>query len=338
MKKLMIAAAAAAMISGAFAAADEIGYDFTASVKTTQGKGNTVKTTYNISLGQDASGWWYEDSNVITFLKAETGIDLTTGSNKEKETKAKKAMGKLKTNDQKIDFINYVAGGDFPENIEKITDMNNKVTYVLFDGTDTMFDVMEYYKKKWVWCYTFKVTDSVTDCYRAPTTVKLTGSLFMENCCADIWELVVKDFGKTFYPGEQLDVTHPLLYRINGLTLAKANKVEVTGVIGPAGIEAYDGEKGGLDDTAVGTFAYAGQGDFDVKAEQIKNVSGDIVGVLADPDCEDCCLDDAYAMFFVCYDEDDTITWKMWGGDGDDAFGTAAFGTFSFKYNKKTTR
>ena len=338
MKKLMIAAAAAAMISGGFAA-DELGYDFTATVKTTQGKGNTVKTTYNVSLGQDASGWWYEDADARAFLLSNTGIDIFAGkSQKDNETRAKKAMGKLKDNDAKIAFIEAVTGVTFPYSLEKITDRNKKTTYVLFDGTATLFDEMEYYKKKYVWCYTFKVTDVTTDCYRAPTTVKLTGSLFMTNCCAEVWELVVKNFGTTYLPDEQLDVTHPLLYRINGITLEKANKVEVTGVIGPEDIEAYDGVKGGVADTAVGTFAYAGQGDFDVKADQIKNISGDIVGVLADPDCEDCCLDDAYAMFFVCYDEDDAITDIWWGGEGDNAFGTAAFGTFSIKYNKKTTR
>jgi hypothetical protein len=41
MKKLVIAAAAAAMIGGAYAE----GYDFTASVKTTKGKYGSQKTT-----------------------------------------------------------------------------------------------------------------------------------------------------------------------------------------------------------------------------------------------------------------------------------------------------
>lgn len=283
MKKLMIAAAAAAMIGGAYAE----GYDFTASVKTTKGKYGSQKTTYTVNVGLDDSGiFWWDGEGWLT----------------EKEAKADV---KKMTNDEKA----YFAWTD-----------------LAFDGVATKYNNKEYYKGKWVWCYTFKFTETDEDCYRVPGTAKLKGIVSMDGCCGT-WEFVDYDFGTTILADDISaegisEITHPLLYRINGVSLGKANKVEVTGTFGDT---SYDG-------TTIGTFAYAGQGDFDVKADYIKSISGNLVGVLENPDCESCCDYDSEAVVFECYDEDDTITVYQ-----DQPAGTAAFGTFSLKYNKKYT-
>ena len=275
MKKLMIAAALAAMIGGAFAE----GYDFTASVKTTKGKYGSQKTTYTVNLGVDDTGtyWW-------------DGL----GYADEKEAKADV---KKMTNDEKADFAWNALN---------------------FDGVDTDYPIKEYYRGKWVWCYTFKFTETDEDCYRVPGSAKLKGIVWMDGCC-DTWEFLTYDFGTTIISDDTV-FTHDLLYRINGVSVGKANKVEASGTIGAA---SYDAQ-------TIGTFAYAGQGDYDVKNDYIKSISGNIVGILENPDCESCCDYDTEAVVFECEDDDDTITSYL-----DTPNGTAAFGTFSLKYNKK---
>lgn len=275
MKKLMIVAAAAAMVGGAFAE----GYDFTASVKTTKGKYGSQKTTYTVNLGVDGTGtyWW-------------DGL----GYANEKEAKADV---KKMTNDEKADFAWNALN---------------------FDGVDTDYPFKEYYRGKWVWCYTFKFFETDENCYRVPGSAKLKGVVWMDGCC-DTWEFLTYDFGTTIIDDDTV-FTHDLLYRINGVSVGKANKVEASGTIGAA---SYDAQ-------TIGTFAYAGQGDYDVKNNYIKSISGNIVGILENPDCESCCDYDTEAVVFECASDDDTITSYL-----DTPNGTAAFGTFSLKYNKK---
>ena len=277
MKKLMIAAALAAMVGGAYAE----GYDFTASVKTTKGKNQ--KKTYTVNLGQDDQGvyWW-------------NGL----GYADEKEAKADiKAM----TNDQKADFA------------------RNTVNFDAVTGT-TDYNNQEDYKNRKRWCYTFKFTDE--DCYRVAGSAKLKG-VIKADCCG-LWEFAEYDFGKTILANTDVDrtseIVNGLLYRFGGVSLAKANKVEVAGTLGDV---AFDG-------LTIGTFAFAGQGAFDVKNDYIKNVSGNIVGVLDNPECENCCDVNDVAAVFECVDQADTLTQAL-----DTPNGTAAFGTFSIKYNKK---
>ena len=264
----MIAAAAAAMIGGAYAE----GYDFTASVKTTKGKYGSQKTTYTVNLGLDDQGvYWWDGLNYAD----------------EKEAKADiKAM----TNDEKADFAWNV---------------------VNFDGVATDYNNKEYYKNRWVWCYTFKFTETDEDCYRVAGSAKLKG-VIKADCCG-LWEFAEYDFGKTVLDNDvdgTSEIANGLLYRFGGVSLDKANKVEVAGTLGDV---AFDG-------LTIGTFAFAGQGAFDVKNDYIKNVSGNIVGVLDNPDCESC---------FECANDDTPNSYL------DDPNGTAAFGTFSIKYNKK---
>jgi hypothetical protein len=278
MKKLMVIAAAAAMVGGAFAA----GYDFTASVKTTKGKYGSQKTTYTVNLGLDDNGEYWWDSLGFADEKA-----------------AKDAVKKM-TNDEKADFAwNYVG----------------------FDGTATDFNVQEVYKGRKVWCYTFKFSETAEDCYRVAGSAKLKG-VITADCCG-LWEFAEYDFGKTVLANDDegtSEIANGLLYRFGGVSLAKANKVEVAGTLGDV---AFDG-------LTIGTFAFAGQGAFDVKNDLVKNVSGNIVGVLDNPDCESCCDYDDVATVYECADEDDTLTSYL-----EDPNGTAAFGTFSIKYNKK---
>jgi hypothetical protein len=299
MKKLMIAAAAAAMIGGVFAE----GYDFTASVKTTKGKEGSAKTTYRVGVGQDDTGnYWWKD------------LGFTT------EKEAKQYVKKL-SNDDKAAFA-LINLGFVPGVFDNYPTSANKSV----DGT-TDYNHQEHYKNKWQWCYTFKFTVKDEDCYRVPGSAKLKGIVVMDECC-DVWEFVDYDFGTTILADDAgdgiVEIAHPLLYRIGGVSLSKANKVEVTGTFGDA--QGYVGN-------VIGSFAYAGQGSYDVKNGRITKVSGNIVGVLENPDCEECCDDNQLAIVFECEDDDDWLT--SYQDDDAQIVGTAAFGTFSLKYNKK---
>ena len=207
MKKLVIAAAIAAMIGGVQAA----GYDFTASVKTTKAKYGTQKTTYTVNLGKDDNGtFWWDD----------------LGWDNEKE--AKNAVKKM-TNEEKAEFAILSCG---------------------FDGVKTDYNEQEAYKNKKTWCYTFKFTETVENCYRVAGSAKLTGKVTMDACCGT-WEFVEYNFGKTELDNDEDGVSAinaGLIYRIGGVSLNKADKVEVTGTMGA---DAYDG-------MVPGTFAYAG--------------------------------------------------------------------------------
>lgn len=272
MKKLMVIAAAVAMVGGAFAA----GYDFKASVKTTKGKYGAQKTSYTVKLGLDDNGtYWWDDQ----------------GFADEKEAKA---YVKSLTNDEKADYAWNDLG---------------------FDGVDSAYPVQEDYRGRKVWCYTFKFTEKAEDCYRVAGSAKLNGIVTIDELCGT-WEFVEYDFGNTILADDAdgvSEIAYAFAYRFNGMTLPKANKVEVTGTMGDV---AYDG-------ATIGTFAFAGQGAYDVKNDYIKNISGYLVGVLENPDCESCCDYDSDAMVFDCGD-------PIW-----DAAGTAAWGSFSLKYNKK---
>ena len=290
MKKLMIVAAVATM-AGALVAAD--GYDFTASVKTTTGKAGAQKTTYTVNCGLDDNGvyWW----DALGFAS---------------DAEAKQAL-KGMNNEEKADFAwNYLG----------------------FDGKDTAFPNQEWYRNRWRWCYTFRFTENNSDCYRVACSRKIKGIVYIDGCCDDsgspvVWEYVAGD--DIVFADADTDwdgyITPGVLYRFGGVSLDKANKIEMAGV---AGTTAFDGNQ--ADAGNFNTFALAGQGAYDVKNDYIKNISGNIVGVLENPDCESCCDYNKDACFFACdglhSEKDYTIT----GNEG-----TAAFGTWSIKYNKR---
>ena len=312
MKKLMIVAAVATM-AGALVAAD--GYDFTASVKTTKGKAGSQKTTFTVNLGRDTAMW--EDATLEgDYWWRNVAAD---------EKSAKKYVAGLK-NDEKRDFA--LDDMNYSETEIRTVKYGNK-TYS-FNKSD--YDFPEYYKGKLQWCYTFKYTVTDTDCYRVAGSRKIKGIVYIDPaCCEDgvatTWEYLRGDDVTFADADDDWDgyITPGILYRFGGVSLEKANKVEFAGV---AGTTAFDGNP--ADSGNINTFALAGQGCWDVKNGYLKNISGNIVGVLANPDCENCCDFNKDACFFECdglHSEND--------GSINGNEGTAAFGTFSLKYNKK---
>ena len=164
------------------------------------------------------------------------------------------------------------------------------------------------------WCDTFKLTEE--GCYRMAGTEKVKDILVGDICCAAL-------VGQDADLGLSIDATASLdgVQRFGGLTYAAAKKAEIFAEV---------------TGTDVTTMYLAGQGSIgkvldtsnpDTTVEGVTSLSGNIVGVITAPECEFCCSANLPAVAFVC----GTVA-------GDNALDTAAYGTFSIKYNAKATK
>jgi hypothetical protein len=328
MKKLMIAAAGAVMIGGvqAFDIADvnpgDLVYDFSATLTTTTGKeGKSWSETFKVNLGKDGAGkWWYDDDIFVTSADGKfKSVTLASGTY-EKALKAgsKQYPWKLNTSVIKSDELK-----------EELADALG------FDEVteDTKYNVQQQYKGKWVWCETFKYKVTYPgECYRVKGTQKIKATVFIDDMCDDGG--IVEDNGDAY------DFTLQFLNFFGSQDVTKANSVEA--------LYTYDiddsgnGNLDGADGTNFG-FALAGQGTWKAKLFTVKkdgltwdfsginSISGNIVGYLPAPDCEACCANAAPALAFTCGEErtqEDNAAWDL---------PTAAFGTWSMKFNKKAT-
>ncbi len=274
MKKLMIAAALAAMVGGAYA---DTAYTFNASLKTTVGKSGKVTTTYN--LGEDVGGvFWYADS-AVTNLMATMPTYFTT----------KRVGGRT------IPALSNLAKRDnawLVANIAPLAATYNK-------------------KSAGKWCETLKVTDE--GCYRVAGTKKFKAVVQgADFCCSELTTIADG--------GDALSITSELAQRFGGLTYEKAKKAELVGNVTGEGIEElYIAGQGSIGKVLDSNDMSQNDG--------ITSISGNAVGILVAPECEYCCSDNQAAVAFRCDDN-----------PGDVNLTTAAFGTFSLKYNAKATK
>ena len=81
--------------------------------------------------------------------------------------------------------------------------------------------------------------------------------------------------------------------------------------------------------TADGEFYAAGMGSVDTKKEIVKSISGDIVGMIAAPECTDDCNDVEEDLRFGSVCEDADIL---------DEASTVAYGSWSLKYNSSLSK
>ena len=332
MKKLMIAAAVAAMIGGAYA---DLAYDFSASVKTTKAKAGS-STTKTIQVGQDRSdNWWYEDAVFTTNAKDSNYRDYGTY---EKVVKFDaNGVGTLQAskldNDGKASLATDLI--DYSDQIDPATG----VTYGL----------PEIYKGKKKWCqkWNYKVAGT---CVRAKGSEKITTSYTMtNNCCTSA---IAPTAPETWAEDDAYigDLTFLTFYRFGASFGSKCTNVEAVGYIGEGvGTTEY---------TTIPSFAIAGQGAWGTlkasdktTAEGLKTLSGNIVGIWYEAQCEVCCGADASSLAYSCdlaehnvdgYTDIDGIA----GDDTamgltdiyhEDQWGTAAFGTFTIKFNAKNS-
>ena len=323
MKKLMIAAAVAAMIGGAYA---DIAYDFSASVKTTKAKAGSA-TTKKAQIGQDASGnWWYNDA--VFTVNATDSNYLDYGAY------------------QKVVKLNAATG----VGTLQASKLDNAGKAALATALETTYNVPEIYKGKQKWCatWTYKVDGT---CVRAKGSEKITTSYtVIGDCCAsEITPATPETWAEDVaYIG---DLTFLTFYRFGASIGSKCTNVEAVGYIGAEGV-------GATAYTTIPAFAIAGQGTWGaLKASDktttdgLKTLSGNIVGIWYEAQCEVCCGADASSLAYSCdltahnitgYTDIDGIL----GDDthmgladinGEDQWGTAAFGTFTIKFNAKNS-
>jgi len=388
MKKLMIAAAAAALIGGAQA---DLVYDFSASLKTTTAKSTSQSATYSYYFGlarNSVGEYWYTNTAFLDWDADGIYANWTTvGTAGVKLIKRDKKTGKgtiqsgvwnKLTQEQKIQFID-----DFKDyaNYYYVGDPTKSVTDPSFFTTGTAAGLageQEVYGGKKQWCLTIKWSNKVTNtsCYRVAGTVKFAGkySVAVDNCC-DPTTAWAADWSKkgaapawiydeaTGANAYEVDLNPVFLYRFGALTLEKSTKAELVARIGAD------------DQTKLPQLVIAGQGSYATIKDKnndkwpvvmLSSVSGNIVGIWIDPMCETCCGNNGDAVVFDCADDDtlfdgmgghpgraskdvtalgssvlaDNVTEPIWqrgfvDADNDDLWGTAAWGSFTLKYNQK---
>jgi len=327
MKKLMIAAAVAAMIGGAQA---DMVYDFSATLKTTKAKAGSA-TTKTIQVGRErtAGQWWYEDTTVFT-PSAKTGF-LDYGAY-EQVVKINSATGVGTLQANRLD------------NAGKVALATDLLAYsdVIDSTTGDTYGLPEVYKGKIKWCakWSYKIDGT---CIRTKASETVKAKYTINDCCADM--------KFTMTEGIVGDLDLITLYRFGGVIGSKCTNVELVGSIG-------EGVTAATPYTTIPAFALAGQGTWSDKqknsnkvvAPGIASVSGDIVGIWYESECEVCCGLDASSLAYSCdltahniagYIDadgivgDDTVPGLVDAIVGLDQWGTAAFGTFTLKFNSK---
>ena len=317
MKKLMIAAASAAMISGGYAgivspSADvfvgspDVVYDVTLSLKTTKGVSASKGAKVTLNLGENALGqFWYD---------------------------AVEQTGEAFTNYWQAVMTTKRVGG---KTIPAIDKRAVQALGLEIDFGEALAPVATAYNRRSAgkWCDTYSYTPDGL-CYRSASSLKLQG-LYRQECCND---------------GSFLQ--DQLLYRFGSMTSARATKVEYVGDISfnIAGGHLFDQNLREtnyflVDDAntfgASGAFAAAGQGTFGrvtvnggagnrYSTDIIKTLSGSVAGMLDNTDCEFCC---ASAVPAVCFD----VCTNTMFDDNNPPVGTAAYGTFTVKVNQTET-
>ena len=334
----MIAAAAAAMIGGAYA---DMVFDFTAKVTTTAAKLGSASTE-TMKVGHDgAFNFWYTDGVFAPNAGDPTFLDYNgTGGAVEKAVKVdsygvgKIQIAKFKTNEAKAGLAADLAGYNYPE---------------IYKG-----------KEKWCFTFTYKVDGTCVRTKGSETIKTWFGDQGLGCCSATVTPaapLVLAEGywdskAKVYTSGQWLlgDMTILTLYRFGSTLGTKSTNLEAVGFIGAegVGVQPY---------TTIPNFAIAGQGTWGKNTaadktsdEGIQKISGNIVGIWYEPECEICCGADASSLAWSCDLTQHNVTgyqdpeFSIIGADdymglqdaflGADQWGTAAFGTFTLTFNK----
>ena len=307
MKKLMIAAAAAALVGGAFAA--DTAYTFTASVKTTVGKAGKTTSTYNLGKSIDGK-FWYEDAAVYT-----AAVEDDPGTTEADESAD--ASGLI------VDYPDYFATKTINGSTIPCLSAKAKADYNWLADNIVPLATTYAYKSANKWCETFKVV--LTGCYRVAGTKKFSAIVKGDACCSSLTALDDEDTTVT------VDFSG-LTQRFGGLTYATAKKVEVLGTIDADDSDREDGKgrtiSGDLaGQGSVGKVLVVEGEDIDTVDLGVTSISGYLVGELNAPVCVNCCDANTPAVAFACGDL-----------NPNDALETAGYGTFSLKYNAKATK
>lgn len=330
MKKLMIAVAAAAMVGGAFAnLSDEVlsgtAYNTTISLKTTVGKAKIATTTYYLGKNIDSTAMWYEDTTV-NFGDDGSPVYIADVIAADRDNNTQGYVKKF--------TMKKIAGKSVPclttagKKDETILAMLKQLATT--DKTGKNADRATYgFKSANKWCDSF--SEKGEYCYRTAGTVKVSGILVDDTCC--VASLANGGFVHVFGGN---DITNSKKVEIYVPDVV-ANSPTIIDKNGDS-VVAMDNLRNERDITAL---AIAGQGSFGAvkqndgngatstleDAKGIVSVSGYAVGTCDPVDCTSCCITAK-------------IPQSVWDCDGTDADddSTAAYGTFSLKYNASFTK
>ena len=325
MKKLMIAAAAAAMVGGAYAGLTDLGaagtaYNATITLKTTVGKAKMATVQYYLGMNNAKTAMWYEDATIAPVIAA----DL-----------ANAAAGFVHKFAQK-----KISG----KNVPCLTAAGKKDAATLAlvkalattDKTGNNADNATYGRKSaGKWCDTFSERDEY--CYRTAGTVKTSGILIDDCCASGVIGGTTTGFVHVF-GGKSLADSKKVEIYVDDLVAAGAAiiKVEKDGTVNLA--DVTDNLK---NDRTINVLAIAGQGTYGKVKENdgtgtgdltdkngILSVSGNAVGTCDSVLCSSCCIAGGIPQnVWDCDTEAPAV-------DTD----TAAYGTFSLKYNAAFTK
>ena len=171
------------------------------------------------------------------------------------------------------------------------------------------------------WCDTVKVTKE--GCYRVAGTEKIK-AIVGGGCCGDpAFKTLTDEDGELM--GDDISIGMALVNRFGGLSYKTAKKAEIFATVNTD--QLYLAGQGSIGKTTVAFLDDANEVVVKSKEDGITSLSGNIVGFLPAPACEYCCSAPDPAIAFVCGDEND-----------NEALDTAAYGTFSLKYNAKVTK
>jgi len=326
MKKLMIAAAAAAMVGGAYAWTAT--YDFVANLKTTAGaKGYVTYTAGSAQLGNNGTTMWYNDTTADVDGLGQSLQNLVI--NQGIAGSCNWASDALKRKYANLEWYKaYSVGGSAYPSL-RITSANAVITT---EEAKLLKNLEKAYGKDQYgyYCGTFEwVIENPGKCWRTAGADSIVKTVYVKNSCCTFMGFKGFDFAGgtrainmggavgydvgTYTDGRQYN---PFMNRFGAQTSADAIYTEAFAEVFPIETELGYTFKGFL----------AGQGSYYKVAYSGDNaagqripvqISGMIVGYTEAPVCPDCCilpLDDAIA--FDC------------SGVLSGAFSTAAFGTF----------
>ena len=361
MKKLMIAAAVAAMIGGV--QADEIGgdvfYDFVAYLTTTAGQpGEDAYTSTYRQFGVSAADqMWYNDS-------AFSGITRDNGT---PGTKGYAGRSWRNGGAQQYPHLNWTLGSSlngvpYPK-LEIAVDAEtgltlvnaNEVALLEYLGDTYKYDSYGYYCGELTW---WQKTEA--QCYRVAGSDTITAVLGLESgdCCdrsdryslafwgPDGWDNRAIDFGFTEF-NRPVETVIPGHMEGRGRDQHWVPETVVTNYPFGGFLNRFGAQKSD-DAMQIETFAkvsalrtdwgkkefngyLAGQGWADVKwlegdeinRRVVAQIEGNIVGYTEAPECPDCCVRPLpKAIAFEC----------VWGTTPDGTLPTAAYGSFYLMY------
>lgn len=327
MKKLMIAAAAAAMVSGAFASPTAV-YYFRADLRTTGGNFHEANQTPDAEqAGINANGqFWYDAPNLLALVTdlRDTGGVIT----------GRVWNAAVAANFPHLKWVISESFGGQPFPDLEIVREPNKTYNVLNDTESDLIHGIRtagYNRQSaGVWCLDltwYKENSGV--CYRQTGIEYISREVTLElatDCCtAGNFQFLDKDNAVLAIWGDANNLG--FFNRFGSWDSDKANSIEFfAGVTAPVEIEGltFNGYLAGQGSVLVNTIPDADKNPGEVKYNVPLSATGMIVGYMGPTKCIDCCVTAPDSIVFTCLDGTRPTTGRN----------TAAYGTFSLTFQR----